>query len=310
MSDSSELGGIVRELSNAFAVDFPQPHSPMSGASHDVWLLDDPTNGETWSIRIAKNEFAASLSDRGAAILQYLKEKRPMLQVPKLLCQSKQYSVFQYLGGEPIDYWDSNKLSDKRRHHLLDSLAVFLFEMWTCPVPRGAIKHGDFSAWNVLMDDKGISGVIDWDTAQFVPMPAAIHHPLFIADIPGWQKAVPENMKFAKDRKYLQNAIAKIAGNSNHPDAQNISRLLSNCFERQFFELSLRSKLTNEHYIETRIKGSMVEKVVLQKQLGAFLAIYSGLRTNPTILALQERMRRTEGVSVPIMKDQNISHVA
>lgn len=24
--------------------------------------------------------------------------------------------------------------------------------------PRAAIKHGDFSAWNVLMDDKGISG--------------------------------------------------------------------------------------------------------------------------------------------------------
>jgi predicted DNA-binding transcriptional regulator AlpA len=24
--------------------------------------------------------------------------------------------------------------------------------------PRAAIKHGDFSAWNVLMDDEGISG--------------------------------------------------------------------------------------------------------------------------------------------------------
>lgn len=137
MSDSSELGSIIHELSNAFAVDFSQPHSPMSGASHYVWLIDHPTNGETWSIRIAKNEFAASLSDRGTAILRYLKEKRPMLQVPRLLCQSKQYSVFQYLGGEPIDYWDSNKLSDQRRRGLLDGLAVFLFEMWTCPVPRG-----------------------------------------------------------------------------------------------------------------------------------------------------------------------------
>ncbi|CAH0043521.1 unnamed protein product, partial [Clonostachys solani] len=335
----------------------------MSGASHDVWLIENLTNGETLGIRIAKNEFTACLSDRGTTVLRYLKEKRPMLQVPRLICQSQQYSVFQYLGGEPIDYWDSNKLSDQRRHRLLDSLAVFLFEMWTCPVPRGAcsvdykrwlqsevdlaiirslegdpgwgdlitflhrraavddivpegpfpraaIKHGDFSAWNVLMDDEGLSRVIDWDTAQFVPMPASIHHPLFIADIPGWQNAVPENMTFEKDRKYLQNAIAKIAGKSNHPDAQSISRLLSNCFERQFFELSLRSKLTNEHYIETRIKGSMVEKLVLQKQLGAFLAIYTGLRTNPTILALQERMRRTEGVSVSIMEEENLSHVA
>ncbi|VUC34848.1 unnamed protein product [Clonostachys rosea] len=307
MSESLELSGIVRELSNAFGVNFSHPHSPMSGASHDVWLIDNTANGEAWSIRIAKNEFATCLSDRGTTVLQYLKEKRPMLQVHRLLCQSKQYSVFQYLGGEPIDYWDSDKLSIQRRHQLLDSLAVFLFEMWTCPVPRGTIKHGDLSAWNVLMDDNGISGVdrvIDWDTAQFVPMPAAIHHPLFIADIPGWQNAVPENMTFEKGRTYLHNAIAKIAGKSNHPDAQSTSRLLANCFERQFFELSLRSKLTNEHYIEKRIKGSMIEKIALQKQLGAFLTIYTRLRTNPTILALQERMRRTEGISVAIMEEK------
>lgn len=149
MSDSLELSGIVRELSNAFAVDFSAPHSPMSGASHDVWLIKNPANGETWSIRIAKNEFAASLSNRGTAILRYLKEKRPMLQVPRLLCQSKQYSVFQYLGGEPIDYWDSNKLSDQKRHSLLDSLAVFLFEMWTCPVPRGGEFPLLFFVWRM-----------------------------------------------------------------------------------------------------------------------------------------------------------------
>lgn len=139
MSSSLELD-ITQQLSEFFAVDFPQPRSPTSGASHDVWLIDHPTNGEIWTLRIAKTEYASCMSDRGTLILRYLKEQRPSLPIPKLICQSTQFAVFQFLRGDPIDYWDSNKLDDSRRHHLLDDLAVFLFQMWTCPVPKaGAI---------------------------------------------------------------------------------------------------------------------------------------------------------------------------
>lgn len=69
-------------------------------------------------------------------MLRHLNKTRPDLQVPRLIheSESEQYTVMQYLPGKTINSWDSVRLSDERRHQLLGSFAVFLLELWTCPV--------------------------------------------------------------------------------------------------------------------------------------------------------------------------------
>lgn len=132
---SMDLEGIVHQLSTIFGIEFSKPYSYMSGGSHDIFLVDHPL-GETWSIRVPKSEDAAFMGRKGITMLRYLNESRPHLQVPRLIHESAQYTVLRYLKGEAIESWDSTKLPDEMRHQLLDSLAVFLFELWSCPAPE------------------------------------------------------------------------------------------------------------------------------------------------------------------------------
>ncbi|KAF2211848.1 hypothetical protein CERZMDRAFT_85234 [Cercospora zeae-maydis SCOH1-5] len=103
--------------------------------------------------------------------------------------------------------------------------------------------------------------VIVWDTAQFVPIPAAVQHPAFIADIPGWcNDNVPPDMTFEDDRTYLEGAIRKLATES--ASYRMLPNLLGTSRERQFFELSLRNKRINEQYVKLRL-GSVLERRVV-----------------------------------------------
>jgi hypothetical protein len=50
----------------------------------------------------------------------------------------------------------------------------------------------------------GLYRVIDWDWMYVAPLPAAIHHPWFIADTPGWNNdGVRVGETFGEDRAYL-----------------------------------------------------------------------------------------------------------
>jgi hypothetical protein len=99
-----------------------------------------------------------------------------------------------------------------------------------------------------------VNRVIDWDTAQFVPMPAAINQPLFLADIPGWVNPIPDGMTFESDRKYLEDAVSKLTSKSGHSKARTISELLLylSCGN---YSNSLPNKKINERYIDLKIKG-------------------------------------------------------
>lgn len=68
---------------------------------------------------------------------------------------------------------------------------------------NSSYPHNTFSH---LSDGKEILfSIIDWDTSRFVPRPSAIQHPLFLADIPGWQSDdVSQDMTFEEDRRYLE----------------------------------------------------------------------------------------------------------
>ncbi|KAK2601559.1 hypothetical protein QQS21_004877 [Conoideocrella luteorostrata] len=153
-----------------------------------------------------------------------------------------------------------------------------------------AVRHGDLNAWNIIVDEEGISGVIDWDTAQYVPMPAAVHHPLFIADIPGWSNDIPEGMTFQEDRAYLEVMLHKLATERRDSNGLWIADLLKTSCERQFFELSLRNKRINICYIDMRIENTMVDKAVVKEQLDALLSISPKFRGHPDILKLYLRL--------------------
>lgn len=128
------------------------------------------------------------------------------------------------------------------------------------------IKHGDLNALNVLVNERGLTGlvhlilrleapeltlhrVIDWDTACVVPAASAIQHPLFIANIPGINNDnIPEASDLSEDRAYLENSIRRLSfGNGS-----SVADLLADSFERQFFELSLRNKKVNIEYVKLR----------------------------------------------------------
>jgi hypothetical protein len=106
--------------------------TPMLGQSHSIYVVTSP-NGQKWSLRIAKDEFAASLAARSTAIMKKLVRIRPTLQIPTVIHVAESYSVLQYLDGVPIKSWNTEEMDNLRRHRILDGLAFFLHELWTCP---------------------------------------------------------------------------------------------------------------------------------------------------------------------------------
>jgi len=102
--------------------------------SHNVFVLTCP-NGQRWSLRIAKDEFAASLAEQSVSIINHISKKRPSLSIPAIVHHDEGYAVLKYLEGAAIGSWNSNTLSDHIRHKVLDRLASFLYRLWTCPAP-------------------------------------------------------------------------------------------------------------------------------------------------------------------------------
>ncbi|KAI9711569.1 MAG: hypothetical protein M1820_002134 [Bogoriella megaspora] len=320
------------------------------GHSHEVFLLIQ-NDGTRWSLRVARNEFAAELSKRGMTILKHIKQVKPWLQVPAVFHEAERYTILEYIQGDVLGSWNTHRLNAARRKQLLHSLAGFLLDLWTCPTntftaidgtaPVGrlrtyrdwlmeeadkairrsiekqpdwgdplhflsrrmkvaellpkqdtldtAIKHGDLNAWNVLLHENQIAGIIDWDTAVIVPSPAAVWHPLFIADIPGWQNDdVPEGMTFEDDREYLENEMRSLATRTGK--TQEVVDLLVTSYERQFFELSLRNKRINKEYVRQRLENVKPDSSAVLQQLAEFLSRYESMRSHPTVLDLATRL--------------------
>lgn len=128
--------------------------------------------------------------------------------------------------------------------------------------------------------------VIDWDTVSFVPAPAAIHPPLFIANIPGFHNDdIPEDMDFVEDRAYLEAAIRRLS-----KGADNIADLLASSSGRQFFELSLRNKQINKEYIRRRLGNAEFDKKTMCVQLNMFLLANVDMESHTTVVELRSKL--------------------
>ncbi|KAI1419234.1 hypothetical protein F5Y12DRAFT_789230 [Xylaria sp. FL1777] len=224
-----------------------------------------------------KRETAALIAKRGTALLAALKDGQPRLLVPL---------------GMPLQSWNYVNLSTNTRETLLAGFSEFLFHVWTAAVSPSvptckdqkptltkldgglrrslmpdhgntmtALKHGDLNAWNVLVEMKqALRGKLGY--AQLLPLAAAVQHPLFIADIPGWQiDNVPPEMIFDDDRTELERIIDRLA-----------------IQKKQFFEMSLQNMRISAEY--TRVKLS----------LGKFIRSNLDLQSDSGVLPLQTRL--------------------
>lgn len=128
------LNSILGEISSLLDINDPEISAPISGCSHNIYVLT-LRGGQRWSLRIAKDEFAASLANRSIPLMRYIKQAQPTIQIPAIVHSAECYVLLDYIDGAPIGSWNSQVLTDARRHHLLDELAVFLCKLWTCPAP-------------------------------------------------------------------------------------------------------------------------------------------------------------------------------
>lgn len=104
------------------------------GFSHDILVLKSP-GGQTWILRMAKDDFAADLASRSVHIMKHILKERPALPIPAIVHAGQRHSVLTYIEGTPLMSWNVSRHSDQRRHSLLRGLAKFLHQLWTCPAP-------------------------------------------------------------------------------------------------------------------------------------------------------------------------------
>lgn len=109
------------------------------------------------------------------------------------------------------------------------------------------------------------------------PLPAIIHHPWFIADIPGWHNAgVTEGETFVEDRLYLENAIRK-RELSQHPPC-TVSTLLRDSGQRLFFQSAFHCREIHEAFVKMHCSLSEKNVEAARSQLDTVLCLYPELR--------------------------------
>lgn len=132
------LQPILTEIESVFQTTILEISAPMSGCNHTIYVLTLPHSIQ-WSLRIAKNEPAASaslsLAARSIAMMRHIKQMDPTLhQIPNVIFSAEKYSVLEYLGGNAIGFgiWDLCSLPRSRRERILDGLAEVLYRLWRC----------------------------------------------------------------------------------------------------------------------------------------------------------------------------------
>ncbi|CAG8887071.1 unnamed protein product [Penicillium egyptiacum] len=97
------------------------------------------------------------------------------------------------------------------------------------------------------------------------PLPAIMHHPWFIADVPGWNNdGVSVGETFGGDRDYLEAAIHRLERLRDLP--HTVSTLLRGSGERRFFQSAFHFQGIHEkcveancHWIERHLKAASSE---------------------------------------------------
>ncbi|KAJ6780909.1 hypothetical protein PWT90_03984 [Aphanocladium album] len=143
---------------------------------------------------------------------------------------------------------------------------------------RLGFAHGDMHAENMMRtEDFEFTGAIDWDWAYVGPLPAVIHHPWFLADIPGWNNhAATRSDNFLSDRFYLENAIELREKATIAPPT--VSTLFRNSGSRFFFQSAFHLKGIHEKFVEMHCKRTEKNMEAAALQLDIVMEMYPDLR--------------------------------
>jgi hypothetical protein len=130
------------------------------------------------------------------------------------------------------------------------------------------------------------------------PLPAIIHHPWFIADVPGWHNEGVEDGDFIEDRIFLEDCIRKreIALNIT----LTVSTLLKASGKRLFFQSAFHFRDIHQRFVETHCLLTEENKRAAREQLDIVLGLYpelgngEGVRNVEDLLGEQEVMSRRD----------------
>ncbi|KAF4211368.1 hypothetical protein CNMCM8980_004357 [Aspergillus fumigatiaffinis] len=151
--------------------------------------------------------------------------------------------------------------------------------------------HGDLNAHNIMKSDEfHLTGVIDWDWMSVAPLPAIIHHPWFIADIPGWKNdGVSECENFGVDRRYLENSIREKEISQHLP--LTVSTLLSGSGKRLFFQSAFHFKSIHEEFVRMHCPWTEKNIRVARSQLDTVLRLYPELAGEEGVQEVKDLLR-------------------
>jgi hypothetical protein len=125
---------MLTKISSALEVNELSISESFFGFSHDILILTS-TEGHGWTLRIARNELAASLAKRSEALMRHVKNTHPSIQIPAIALTAETYAVLEYIQGTTIGSCELHLMSNEKRYRLLDGIAAFLIQLWTCPPP-------------------------------------------------------------------------------------------------------------------------------------------------------------------------------
>ncbi|KAJ6021254.1 hypothetical protein N7540_006758 [Penicillium herquei] len=148
--------------------------------------------------------------------------------------------------------------------------------------------HGDLNAHNIMRSDEFyLTGILDWDWMFVAPLPAIIHHPWFIADIPGWKNdGVEEGESFAEDQIYLENLIRMKEASLRLPPT--ISTLLCGSGKRLFFQSAFHYKEIHESFVKANCPRTEGNIRAAKLQFEAVLSLYPELGDSQGALGTRE----------------------
>ncbi|EEQ87076.2 uncharacterized protein BDCG_02196 [Blastomyces dermatitidis ER-3] len=238
---------------------------------YSEWLPGKPL--AIWNSQIALAQRHRLLDDLADFLLQLWTVPGPASMLPT--SSSLPYSTWL---TESLDRALRRTLSGMAKwgnavDYLIIRSMIPSYAKWDTYMDLG-FAHGDLNPYNIMIDEKfQLTGVIDWDWIHVAPIPAVIHHPWFIADIPGWNNdGVVLGESFEVDRAYLEHTLRK-KEISQH-SVSKVSDLLSDSTERLFFQSAFHFKGIHEKFVKLYCAHTEENFRAAKSQLDAVLTKY------------------------------------
>lgn len=110
------------------------------------------------------------------------------------------------------------------------------------------------------------------------PLPAVIHHPWFIADIPGWNSGVADTRRACSDDRHFVE-YGMMMWEVNEGIDRLISELLAGSGDRFFFQSSFHYKDIHEAFVELHCHKTRTNVLAAKTQLDRALELYPELKS-------------------------------